>query len=142
MSDTPLTAKDYPLAEKWPGRVKGGRDKSLDDMTIEAVVSGDMTMDDLQITPEALMQQAEIARSVGRGALADNFERAAEMTRVPNDLIMDTYELLRPGRAKSQQELLDRAEQLRREFNAARLADYVEEAAGHYEKRGLFRARF
>lgn len=142
MSDTPLTAEDYPTAEKAPDRVKGNRGKSLEDLSLDAAVGGDLRMEDLRITPEALMRQAQIARSVGRATLAGNFERAAEMTRLPKDLVMEAYELLRPGRATSKSDLLDMAERLRTKFEAPLLAAFMEEAAAQYDKRGLFRARY
>lgn len=142
MSDKILTARDYPTAEKISERITGRRGKSLDDITLDAAMSGDIQMDDLRITPEALLRQAQIARSVGRATLGGNFERAAEMTRLPQDEIMQVYELLRPGRAKSKQELLNAADRLKTEFNAQRLGDFLEQAAALYEKRGLFRTRY
>ena len=42
----------------------------------------------------------------GRPTLAQNFERAAELVNVPQDVIMQVYELLRPGRARTKQQLL------------------------------------
>jgi propanediol dehydratase small subunit len=74
--------------------------------------------------------------------LALNFGRAAELVDVPQDLIMSTYELLRPGRAKTKQELMDRAERLRKDFDANAIADFILEAADIYDKRGLFTFRF
>ena len=41
--------------------------------------------------------------------LAANFERAAELVDVPQDVVMAVYELLRPGRAKDKAPLLDAA---------------------------------
>ena len=108
-----LTRADYPLAETQPENVKGQRGKALADITLDAVLAGDVTMEDLRITPQALKAQAEISRAVGRPTLGLNFERAAELVNVPQDVIMQTYELLRPGRAKSKQQLLDQAEMLR-----------------------------
>lgn len=142
MTDKPLSADDYPTAEKQPDRVAGSRGKTLDDLSLDAAVGGDLNMEDLRITPEALQRQAEIARSVGRAALAGNFERAAEMTRLPQDEIMRIYELLRPGRARSRSELLEAADALETEFDAPLLASFVKEAADLYEKRGLFRTRY
>ncbi|NMM43631.1 glycerol dehydratase [Rhodospirillaceae bacterium KN72] len=142
MSDDDLQASDYPIAEKRPERVAGARGKRLEDITVDTVVSGNVTMDDLRITPAALLDQARIARSVGRAALAANFERAAEMTRIPQEDVMRVYELLRPGRAGSKQVLLDAATDLRARFDADQLARFVEEAAAVYEKRGLYRNRF
>ncbi|MEY8828695.1 diol dehydratase small subunit [Sedimentitalea sp. XS_ASV28] len=142
MAGRPLTTDNYPLAEKSPNRVAGHRGKSLDDLTLEAVLAGDVEMEDLRITPNALLQQAEIARSAGRAALARNFERAAEMTRVPQEEIMEIYELLRPGRTRSIENLHDIAQRLRFDFEAPLLARLVEEAASTYEKRGLFSTRY
>ena len=88
------------------------------------------------------MQQAQIAGSVGRGALAGNLERAAEMTRLSQEDVMEIYELLRPGRTTSKDSLLDVAQRLRNKQDAPLLADFVEEAARFYEKRGLFRKRY
>ena len=96
----------------------------------------------LQITPQALRDQADIANDARRPTLALNFGRAAELVDVPQDIIMSTYELLRPGRAKTRQELIDRATMLRAEFQASSIADFILEAADIYEKRGLFVFRF
>ena len=50
---------------------------------MKPVINGDVSMEDLRITPKALEQQADIATSVGRSALASNLKRVAEMTRLP-----------------------------------------------------------
>ena len=137
-----LTIKDYPLAENRPETVRGKGGKSIGQITLQAVLSGDVTMADLQITPQALRDQAEIAADAGRQTLALNFRRGAELVEVPQDLIMSTYELLRPGRAQRKQDLLDRAELLREQYNGDGIADFIVEAADIYEKRGLFTYRF
>ena len=141
MSDK-LSTADYPLAEKRPGLVRGARGKSLDDITLNSVVAGEVGMEDLRITPDMLLAQAEIARAAGRPALAANFERAAERVNVPQQLIMETYELLRPGRAPDRTKLMAAARRLREEFGAERLAAFIEDAADIYERRGLFRFRY
>lgn len=138
----PLGIADYPLAEKRPELVHGAGGKPLAAITLEGVVSGAVTLDDLRITPEALRQQAEIARAAGRVTLAANFERAAELCDVPQDVIMAVYELLRPGRAKDKAPLLAAARTLRETYGATRMAAFVEEAAAVYERRGLFTYRF
>jgi len=137
-----LTVADYPVAEKRPELVKGRRGKPLDAITLDGVVSGEVQLDDLGITPEALRRQAEIARDAGRATLAANFERAAELTDVPQDIIMRVYELLRPGRARDKAPLLEAARTLRETYGATRMAAFVEEAAAVYERRGLFTYRF
>lgn len=133
---------DYPLAETQPQNVRGGRGRPLTDITLDAVLDGTVTMEDLRITPEALKAQAEIAEDAGRPTLARNFERAAELVNVPQDVIMRVYELLRPGRAKSSGELLAMARLLRESHGADQVADFIEEAARVYEDRGLFNYRF
>jgi propanediol dehydratase small subunit len=139
---TKLTVADYPLAETRSAEIRGRRGKSLNDITLEAVVAGDVTMEDLRITPKALADQAEISRAANRPTLALNFERAAELVDVPQDFIMSAYELLRPGRAKSKQQLLDVAQAFRQAYKAQRMAEFIEEAAEIYECRGLFTYRF
>ena len=137
-----LTIADYPLAETRSAEIRGQRGKSLDEITLAAVISGAVTMQDLRITPKALADQAEISRAAKRPTLALNFERAAELVEVPQDFIMSVYELLRPGRAKSKQALLDVAKTFRETYKAERMAKFVEEAASVYERRGLFVHRF
>ncbi len=137
-----LTVADYPLAETRGAQVVGKRGLAVNDITLDAVLAGRVTMQDLQITPKALQDQAEIAQDAGRPTLALNFQRAAELVEVPQDLIMSTYELLRPGRAKSKQDLLDRASVFRDQYSAPAIADFITEAAQVYEKRGVFTYRF
>lgn len=137
-----LTIADYPLAETRSDRIKGKRGKSLDDITLDSVVAGRVTMEDLRITPQALADQAEISRAAGRPTLALNFERAAELVGVPQDFIMSSYEMLRPGRAKSREQLLEVANTFRQVYKAERMAKFIEEAADTYERRGLFTYRF
>ena len=137
-----LTIADYPLAETRSDKIRGQRGKSLDDITLDAVMGGSVTMEDLRITPRALADQAEISRAAGRPALALNFERAAELVGVPQDFIMSSYEMLRPGRAKSKEQLLDVARTFRQAYKAERMAKFIEEAADVYERRGLFTYRF
>ena len=136
------TRRDYPLAETQPEAIVGQGGKRLSDITLEAILAGTVSMEDLRITPGALVAQAEIARDAGRPTLALNFERAAELVHVPQDVLMQVYELLRPGRAKSRRALDDAAAMLRAEHKAERMARFVEEAAETYERRGLFTYRF
>lgn len=142
MGDRKLTLADYPLAEKRSDLVAGPRGKKLGDITIGAVMAGDVELADLRITPAALRMQAEIARAADRPMLGENFERAAELVDMPQDFIMRVYELLRPGRAREKAPLLEAARSLRDTYGAERMAAFVEEAAEVYERRGLFKYRF
>ena len=142
MAKEKLDIADYPLAEKRPELVPGKRGKALGDLTLDAVVAGEVTLDDLRITPEALRLQAEIADAAGRPTLGQNFRRSAELVDVPQATIMRIYELLRPGRAKGPEDLRAAAVELREKHGATRMAAFVEEAASVYEQRGLFKKRF
>ena len=132
----------YPLSERDPNNVRTPGGLSLADMTLDAVMRGKVTSADMAITPETLRRQATIARSAGRDRLALNLERAAELARVPQDILMSTYELLRPGRSESSQALRQRARALREDFGAKVIADFLEEAADAYDVRGLFSKRY
>jgi propanediol dehydratase small subunit len=133
---------DYPLAEKRPDLIAGPRGKALSEITLADVLQGEVALEDLRITPAALRLQAEVARAAGRPTLAENFERAAELVGAPQDVIMRTYELLRPGRAQSADELRVAARTLREQHGAPLIAAFIEEAADAYEARGLFQRRF
>lgn len=128
---------DYPLAETQGDAVRGPRGISLDQITLAGVMDGSIGIEDLRITRAALHAQADIARDAGRATLAQNFERGAELIDVPQEVIMQTYEMLRPGRVQSQQALLDQAKMLRRDYGAGQIADFVTRAAEIYHRRGL-----
>lgn len=138
----PLQVADYPLSENRPDLIRTRTGKTLDAITVAALKSGAVTIDDLRITKDALLMQAEIAEAAGRPRLGANFQRAAEMVDMPQELLLKAYELLRPGRAKTRQELLDCAKTLRESYKAERVAAFLEEAAEVYERRGLFQFRY
>ena len=137
-----LTVADYPLAEKRPDLVTTAQGTGIGELTLEAIEAGEIDMANLRITPEALQMQAEIAESAGRPKLAENFRRAADLVNIPQDILLQVYDLLRPGRAKSKAELHAAADRLRREYDADRIAAFIEEAAEIYERRSLFTYRF
>lgn len=137
-----LGTADYPLAEKRPDLVRTRKGRPLAELTLAAIEAGEVALEDLRITPQALRQQAEIATAAGRPTLGRNFDRAAELIDVPQDVILSIYELLRPGRAKGKADLLDAAGLLRQTYKAEKMAAFIEEAAEVYERRGLFAKRF
>ena len=93
-------------------------------------------MKDLRVTSEALEWQAEIADAAGRHQLAENLRRASELARVPEDKILQIYQMLRPGRA-SEEALMKAADDLESQFHALRCSQFVREAARAYFKRKL-----
>ncbi|WP_370556534.1 propanediol dehydratase small subunit PduE [Edwardsiella tarda] len=125
---------DYPLANKHPEWVKTATDKPLDALTLENVLSGAVTAQDMRITPQTLRIQAAIAKDAGRDRLAMNFERAAELTAVPDDRILEIYNALRPYRS-SQAELMAIADDLDQRYQARLCATFIREAAALYVAR-------
>jgi propanediol dehydratase small subunit len=128
----------YPLFDNQADTLQTGSGRALRDVTLEAVLDGTLTLDDLQVHRSALVAQADIARSAGYAQLAENLERAAELTVVPRSEIIDMYNLLRPGRSR-REELDALAQRLEQEFQAVRCAALVREAAEVYTARGLLR---
>ena len=126
----------YPLAET-PDEVTTPSGTKLSEITLEAIVSGDIDGDELKIAPNTLEQQAKVAEDAGRPQLAQNFRRAAELTEVPDDRILEIYNALRPSGAEKEA-LLDIADELESEYGAELNAAHVREAVEVYEQRGLF----
>jgi len=129
---------DYPLAKKRPDLVKTPSGRTLDDITLDRVVSGEIKADDIRITAEALEYQAQIAESADRPQLARNMRRAAELTKVPDVRILEIYNSLRPNRS-SKEELMAIADELQNKYSACVTADFVREAATVYEKRDVLK---
>jgi propanediol dehydratase small subunit len=134
-----ITAADYPLAEKRKDLIKTSTGKSLDDINIKNVMAGVIKPEDIKITGNVLLNQAQIADSVGRYQFAQNLRRAAELTAVPDERVLEIYNALRPYRS-TKQELLDIADELGSKYNAKMNAAHVREAAEVYEKRGRLKA--
>jgi propanediol dehydratase small subunit len=130
---------DYPLGTHRSDLVRTPTGKRLEDLTIEAVVSGELAAEDLRIAPDTLLMQAQIAEGVGRRQLAENFRRAAEMAPMPDERVLAVYNALRPS-ASTKQQLLDLADELENEFAAERNAALIREAAEVYERRDLLLA--
>lgn len=129
-----LSKDDYPLAQKRPDLIRTKTGKSLKDINIDNVLNGNITPDDIKITPEVLIYQAEIAESIGRYQFGKNLRRAAELTAVDDARVLEIYNALRPYRS-TKQELLDIADELENKYNAKTSATLVREACTVYEKR-------
>lgn len=128
----------YPLMERAAAELRAASGRPVAEITLERLAAGELTDDDLRITPEALRAQAAIAQEAGFPQLAANLRRAAELTAVPNAELLRMYETLRPGRATYAQ-MIALAERLATEFQAAETAAFVREAAEVYRTRGLCR---
>jgi len=126
--------RDFPLATHRSELVRTPTGKRLEELTLDGVLKGDVTAEDLRITPQTLRLQAEIADAVRRPQLAENMRRAAELTAVPDERILEIYNALRP-RASTKQELLEIADELEGRYGATANAAFVREAADVYERR-------
>lgn len=126
----------YPLADD-PENVTTPDGTKLSEITLEKVVEGEIDGDQLAITPETLEKQARIAEDRGRPQVARNFRRAAELTEVPDDRILEIYNALRPSGAEKEN-LLAIADELEEEYGAEVNAAFVREAAEVYEERELY----
>ncbi|MBB3049383.1 propanediol dehydratase small subunit [Prauserella isguenensis] len=127
---------DYPLAAHRPELLRTPTGKPIDELTMQAVLSGDVAAEDLRISPDTLRLQAQVAERVGRTQLARNFRRAAELTALPDDLVLSIYNSLRPN-ASTKQQLTDIADRLEGEYSATLCAELVREAADVYERRDI-----
>lgn len=129
---------DYPLSSKRPELIKTPTGKNLSDITLEKVLSGEVTPKDVSIAPETLRMQAEIADGVNRTQFGDNLRRAAELTAVPDKRILEIYNAMRPNRS-TKPELLAIADELDQQYSASLSAALVREAADVYERRNRLR---
>ena len=133
MGFDPVT--DYPLGTRRPELVTTPSGLPLDDVTLAAARDGTLTSEDARATAATLSLQAEVARAAGRAQLADGLERAAELTRVPDDELLAVYTALRPGRSSADE--LERWAARLEELGAPLNAAFVREAADAYAARGL-----
>jgi propanediol dehydratase small subunit len=113
---------------------------TLDDLNIEAIRTGEVTADDFCISDETLRRQAKAAEAAGYRQLAENLRRAAELTGVSNQELLDIYNALRPGRS-TYTELIALADRLENNLDAPLTATFVREAAEVYLERDILKNR-
>lgn len=126
----------YPLMESAGDRLVAASGRRLAEVDLAAAAAGEVSIADLQIAPETLRAQAEIAQEAGFAQLAENLRRAAELTAVPNEELLKMYETLRPNRS-TYAALLKMAERMEERYGAALTAAFVREAAEVYRARGF-----
>jgi len=110
------------------------------EITLDGVLSGEISSADIRISPDALHNQSVIADQANRSALADNLRRAAELTNVPNEEILSIYNALRPHRS-TRVELDEICNRLETEYGATTTAQFIRDAIIIYEQKGLIRRR-
>jgi propanediol dehydratase small subunit len=127
---------DYPLGAQRPDLVRTPGGLGLEELTLDALRSGRLDASEMRATAETLELQAQVALAAGRAQLAANFERAAELTGVPDEVILEVYTALRPHRSTAD-ELESWADRLEQEFQATMTATFVREARAVYARRNL-----
>ena len=136
MSDLSLHASDYPLSVNRPELLTTPTGKNFSDLTMDAVMSGAVAPEDLRSSPQTLRFQAAISEDAGRPQLAANLRRAAELTALPDERVLNMYNALRPN-VSTKEELEAIAQELESSYNATHSAALVREAAEVYERRGV-----
>lgn len=126
----------YPLGESEKDRIQSKTGKRLTDITLDEVMKGHISSDDIKISKEMLKAQGQVAKESDNYPMEKNFERAAELVDVPDDVILKMYDKLRPNRS-TKLELVQIAQELIEKYNAKNCARLVMEAAEVYEKRGI-----
>jgi propanediol dehydratase small subunit len=110
--------------------------RSLQDLTIDKVLGGELTAEDFRTDAGTLREQADKAEAAGYRQLAENLRRAAELTLLSNQEVLDIYNQLRPGRSNFRS-LIALAERLAKEHQAPLTSALVREAAEAYLERGI-----
>ena len=126
----------YPLGEHERERIASRTGKKLSEITMDEVMKNHVAADDIKISRETLQAQGQVAKEAGNDPMEKNFERAAELVDVPDDVILKMYDKLRPNRS-TKLELVLMAQELLEKYQARNCAKLVMEAAEVYEKRGI-----
>jgi len=110
--------------------------RGLNELKLEDVLGGALSSEDFRISAETLCRQAQTALDAGYRQVAENLLRAAELTRLSNEEVLNIYDKLRPGRT-TYPEMKAIAERLESDFDAPLTAAFIREAAEVYLKRGI-----
>ena len=127
---------NYPLGKNEADTITSRTGKKLSQITLEEVKRGNVNADDIKISSEMLKRQGQVAAEADNPQMQANFERAAELVNVPDDVLLNMYNMLRPNRSTKRQ-ILVLAQELLETYKAPHCAKLVLEAAEIYEKRGI-----
>ncbi|MEZ4860779.1 MAG: diol dehydratase small subunit [Caldilineaceae bacterium] len=126
----------YPLMEDTTSDLRAASGRAAATIGLETL--DELSPADLRINGETLRAQATVARDAGFTQLAENLTRAAELTAVPNETLLQMYEIMRPGRSTYAQ-LQEMAATLEERYHATTTAAMVREAAEVYQRRNLLK---
>lgn len=125
----------YPLSDGGRDAVTTATGRRVSEITLDAVLAGEVGPQDVRISSETLRLQAEFAEKGGNPQLAENLRRGAELVAFTDDELLEFYEKLRPGRSAAAE--LDRLADALAERGAEACAALVREARAAYVRRGL-----
>jgi propanediol dehydratase small subunit len=128
----------FPLGRHHREDISTKSGRPLSELNLEQVLQGKVVSEDVSVSSETLELQAGFAREAGYPEVAANLTRAAEMTRIPNDEILEIYEALRPGRSTYYQ-LLSMSQRIASMYAAEHTGAYIREAAEVYRDTGLLK---
>lgn len=118
----------YPLYEHARDQLRLPSDRPIDSVSISNLEADDLSAGDIGVRAEALLAQAVAAEAEGFHQLAANLRRAAELTKVPDEEILEIYEALRPGRV-TPEALEALAHQIEERYGASLNAAFLREAS-------------
>jgi propanediol dehydratase small subunit len=110
--------------------------RKLDELGIEGILTEELSVDDFRISADTLRRQAQSALAAGYRQVSENLLRAAELTRISNEEVLEIYDKLRPGRT-TYPEMMTIADRLETDVEAPLTAAFIREAAEVYLKRGI-----
>lgn len=126
----------YPIGEYEQDSIRSKTGKKLIEITLDEVMKNHVQADDIKISRETLNIQGQVAEEAGNLPMKKNFERAAELVDVPDEVILKMYDKLRPNRS-TKLELVLMAQELLEKYHARNCAMLVMQAVEVYEKRGI-----
>ena len=77
---------NYPLGKNEADSITSKTGKKLSQITLEEVKKGNVQADDIKISQEMLHRQGQVAKEADNPAMEANFQRAAELVNVPDDV--------------------------------------------------------
>jgi propanediol dehydratase small subunit len=125
----------YPLSDGGRDAVLTTSGRRVSEITLSAVLAGEVGPDDVRVSPATLRLQADFAERGGNPQLAENLRRGAELVAFDDDELLAFYEKLRPGRSTAVE--LDELAQALETRGAEGSAELVREARAAYVRRGL-----
>ena len=125
----------YPLSDGARDVVRTASGHAVSEITLDAVLAGEIGPDDVRVSAETLRLQAGFAERGGNPQLAENLRRGAELTTFSDEELLRFYEMLRPGRSPAAE--LDALAGDLAGRGAERSAALVREARAAYVRRGL-----